>query len=378
LRVGSAHRHHCAAAGRQFECDRLAKDRPAAIHGERLPGDELRFVGKQEDDGPVEIGGQADPPAAERESEPAEQSTLASSAAPNEEASNAAAGAEAPAPSGAPAPFAAAHPTPGEQTEAAPGEPPAAPSAAEARIAAPSDAPHTAAPSDEARPDDATDEPARARADAQRDAVEHDDTRRRDVESNDAERKPAAAPARDARADGAAAPSLAPKAETRAPAAPARSPESKPTEAAPEQSAPKPLRARPAPRPPRKPEALKRALARAESLIEDKQNLRALEAYRKLSQEHPDDPDVLAGLSKVAGLTKWWGEALKAAERWVAVDASPSARLHLALTLRRVGRVEESLATLQKLVAESRDGREVREARELLRRYGGDRVAMQP
>jgi serine/threonine-protein kinase len=122
-------------------------------------------------------------------------------------------------------------------------------------------------------------------------------------------------------------------------------------------------------------QALKAGLARAEALVDDHHVLRALEVYRQLNDEYPEQPAVLAGLSRVAAQTKWYGEALKAAERWVALDTSPDARLHLARTLRRVGKVEESISTLRQLLAADPSQRE---ARELLRRYGGDRVAMRP
>jgi serine/threonine-protein kinase len=122
-------------------------------------------------------------------------------------------------------------------------------------------------------------------------------------------------------------------------------------------------------------DALKSGLERAQALIQEHRILRALEVYRQLNDEHPEEPAVLAGLSRIAAQTKWYGEALKAAERWVAIDASPDARLHLARTLRRVGKVEESISTLrQLLVADPSQS----EARELLRRYAGDRVAMRP
>jgi eukaryotic-like serine/threonine-protein kinase len=138
---------------------------------------------------------------------------------------------------------------------------------------------------------------------------------------------------------------------------------------------PKPKSA-PAPRRPLNPrarKALENGLAKARALIEEHRDLRALEAFRRLNEEHPGEPQVLAGWSKIAAQTRWWGEALRAAERWVEVDGSSSARLHLARTLRSVGRVEDSIAALRELVSKNPSHRE---AKELLRRYGGDAVAM--
>jgi eukaryotic-like serine/threonine-protein kinase len=125
----------------------------------------------------------------------------------------------------------------------------------------------------------------------------------------------------------------------------------------------------------RRRDALKSGLTRAEALVEEHHVLRALEVYRQLNEQYPEEPAVLAGLSRIAAQTKWYGEALKAAERWVAIDDSPDARLHLARTLRRVGKLEESISTLRQLVAADPTQQE---ARELLRRYAGDRVAMRP
>jgi serine/threonine protein kinase len=155
--------------------------------------------------------------------------------------------------------------------------------------------------------------------------------------------------------------------------APVVMPAASPAPAAVKTVAPAPAERRASER--RRKDALKSGLARAEALVEEHHVLRALEVYRQLNEQHPEEPAVLAGLSRVAAQTKWYGEALKAAERWVAIDDSADARLHLARTLRRVGRVEESIATLRQLVAADPNQHE---ARELLRRYGGDRVAMRP
>ena len=127
----------------------------------------------------------------------------------------------------------------------------------------------------------------------------------------------------------------------------------------------------PAPEAPRN-EALESALAEAESL-RGHRNLRALEAYRRLGTQHPEDPRVLEGWSRVAATTKWWGESLRVAERWAAVDASPPAQVHLARTQKRLGHVEQAITTLKSLLARHpKDG----EAATLLQFYAGTSVAL--
>ncbi len=127
----------------------------------------------------------------------------------------------------------------------------------------------------------------------------------------------------------------------------------------------------PAPEAPRD-EALEHALAEAESL-RGHRNLRALEAFRRLGDQHPKEPRVLEGWSRVAATTKWWGESLRVAERWAAVDASPPAQVHLARTQKRLGHVEQAISTLKSLLARHpKDG----EAATLLQFYGGTSVAL--
>jgi Flp pilus assembly protein TadD len=127
----------------------------------------------------------------------------------------------------------------------------------------------------------------------------------------------------------------------------------------------------PAPEAPRD-EALENALAEAESL-RGHRNLRALEAYRRLGNQHPEEPRVLEGWSRVAATTKWWGESLRVAERWAAVDASPPAQVHLARTQKRLGHVEQAISTLKSLLA--RHPKDA-EAATLLQFYGGTSVAL--
>ena len=110
----------------------------------------------------------------------------------------------------------------------------------------------------------------------------------------------------------------------------------------------------------------------AERLV-GRRNLEALDAYRQLGRRHPRDPRVLEGWSRIAATTKWWGESLKVAERWAAVDRKPAAQIHLARTQRRLGRTDKAIETL-KAVLERHPKHE--NAKELLAIYTGRELAL--
>jgi eukaryotic-like serine/threonine-protein kinase len=117
---------------------------------------------------------------------------------------------------------------------------------------------------------------------------------------------------------------------------------------------------------------LEHALSDAEDLI-GSHELDALEAFRRLGRSYPREPKVLEGWSQIAATTKWWGESLKVAERWAAIDASAPAQLHLARTQKRLGQVERAIGTLKTLLAKHPSDRE---ASSLLQMYGGASVAL--
>jgi hypothetical protein len=148
----------------------------------------------------------------------------------------------------------------------------------------------------------------------------------------------------------------------------------KPAKAAPVARASRPpaSETKPAKQSPRSDPQLERALADAEGLI-GRHNLDALEAYRRLGRAHPREARVLEGWSRVAASNKWWGESLKVAERWAALDASPAAQLHLARTQKRLGQVDKAIGTLKTLLAKRPSDRE---ATSLLQAYGGTSVAL--
>jgi len=113
-------------------------------------------------------------------------------------------------------------------------------------------------------------------------------------------------------------------------------------------------------------------LLAAETLV-GRNNLEALDAYRQLGNRYPRDPKVLAGWSRVAASTQWWGESLKVAERWAAVDRSAPAQVHLARTQRRLGQTAKAIGTLKALLEKSPKDED---AQELLSIYAGSPLAL--
>ena len=75
----------------------------------------------------------------------------------------------------------------------------------------------------------------------------------------------------------------------------------------------------------------------------------------------------------MAASTKWWGEALRVAERWAKVDDSQPAQLHLARIQKRFGQVEKAVTTLKSLLARHPDDEQ---ALMLLQLYTGTTVAL--
>jgi serine/threonine protein kinase len=118
--------------------------------------------------------------------------------------------------------------------------------------------------------------------------------------------------------------------------------------------------------------APQKALVAAESLVGHR-NLEALDAYRQLGNRYPRDPKVLEGWSRVAATTQWWGESLKVAERWAAVDKSAPAQIHLARTQRRLGQTSKAIDTLKALIEKSPKHED---AQELLSIYAGSPLAL--
>jgi len=117
---------------------------------------------------------------------------------------------------------------------------------------------------------------------------------------------------------------------------------------------------------------MQNALAQARAYAKEGRDVAALGVYRKLGERYPADRTILEGWSSSAADTKGWGEALRVAIRWAAIDDSAEAQLHLARTQRRVGQRAGAISTLQRLLQAEPNNVQ---AHALLAKYGGDRVA---
>jgi serine/threonine-protein kinase len=113
-------------------------------------------------------------------------------------------------------------------------------------------------------------------------------------------------------------------------------------------------------------EAAARALAEFEALRENGRTLKALHAIRKAAGEHPGEPAILRAHARAAQESKAWGEARRAALRWVEVDPSTEARLSLARLERATGNTARARALLEQLKREDPKSDEVRRLLALL------------
>jgi hypothetical protein len=106
-------------------------------------------------------------------------------------------------------------------------------------------------------------------------------------------------------------------------------------------------------------EAALRALAEFESLRSNGRSLKALHAIRRAAAEYPGEPAILGAYTLAAQESKAWGEARRAALRWVESDPSPDARLSLARLERATGNAARALALLTELAREDPKSEEV-------------------
>jgi serine/threonine protein kinase len=109
-----------------------------------------------------------------------------------------------------------------------------------------------------------------------------------------------------------------------------------------------------------------RALAEFETLRANGRTLKALHAIRKAAAELPREPAILRAYARAAQESKAWGEARRAALRWVEVEPSTEARLTLARLERATGNTARALALLTQLEREDPKSEEVRRLLALL------------
>jgi hypothetical protein len=117
---------------------------------------------------------------------------------------------------------------------------------------------------------------------------------------------------------------------------------------------------------PSKNEPAERALAEFEKLVREGRALKALHAIRKAAHDFPNEPSILRAHAKAAQESKAWGEARRAAARWVEVDPSTEARLSLARLERATGNGARAFALLTQLEREDPKSDEVRRLLALL------------
>ncbi|HEX6273647.1 MAG TPA: protein kinase, partial [Polyangiaceae bacterium] len=108
------------------------------------------------------------------------------------------------------------------------------------------------------------------------------------------------------------------------------------------------------------------ALAEFEGLRANGRALKALHVIRKAAAELPREPAVLRAYVRAAQESKAWGEARRAALRWVELDPSTEARLALARLERATGNTARAFALLTQLEREDPKSDEVRRLLALL------------
>jgi tetratricopeptide (TPR) repeat protein len=107
-------------------------------------------------------------------------------------------------------------------------------------------------------------------------------------------------------------------------------------------------------------ESAAKALAEFDSLTKNGRALKALHAIRKAASEFPREPAILRAHARAAQESKAWGEARRAAARWVEADPSTEARLSLARLERATGNPQRALALLGELAKEDPKSEEVK------------------
>jgi serine/threonine-protein kinase len=88
----------------------------------------------------------------------------------------------------------------------------------------------------------------------------------------------------------------------------------------------------------------------AEALWNKGSKLRALALLKRAAKKSPSDAAVMKALVARAEQMREWGEAVKAARRWVQLDPSSEARLSLARLERATGHKERALALVEGVV----------------------------
>jgi serine/threonine-protein kinase len=113
-------------------------------------------------------------------------------------------------------------------------------------------------------------------------------------------------------------------------------------------------------------EAARSVLAEFDALRASGRSLKALHLVRRAASDLPREPALLRAYTRAAQETKAWGEARRAAARWVEVEPSTEARLSLARLERATGNTARAFALLTQLEREDPKSEEVRRLLALL------------
>ena len=117
------------------------------------------------------------------------------------------------------------------------------------------------------------------------------------------------------------------------------------------------------------------AIAEAHKLSAQGNKNKALNVLRQAAKRHPSDAKVLQELASAAEEDRAWGEAARAARRWVAVAPSVDSKLELARLERKTGHRARALELVRSVVKDNPDSPE---AHAMLSQLGGsERVALQ-
>jgi eukaryotic-like serine/threonine-protein kinase len=114
-------------------------------------------------------------------------------------------------------------------------------------------------------------------------------------------------------------------------------------------------------------------IAQSEALWDKGAKLRALALLKRASRKTPNDASVQKALVARAEQMAEWGEAVKAARRWVSLDPSSEARLSLARLERATGHKERALALIDGVI---KDEPSSPDAKTLLAEMRGQKLAL--
>ncbi|HEY3499973.1 MAG TPA: protein kinase [Polyangiaceae bacterium] len=103
-----------------------------------------------------------------------------------------------------------------------------------------------------------------------------------------------------------------------------------------------------------------KALAEFEQLEKDGRPLKALHLIRAAVRQSPGEPRLLRAYVKAAEGSKAWGEARRAAERWVKLEATSESRLSLARLERATGNLQKAVRLVESVLKDDPSSEDAR------------------